>query len=53
MKAIGRFGTAGGGQIVRAYREWIMRVAGIAGADGGKRGGADHTITAPQRPKAQ
>jgi secreted trypsin-like serine protease len=28
MKAMGRFGTGGGGQIVRAYRSWILRTIG-------------------------
>lgn len=34
MKAIGRFGTGGGGQVVRAYRSWIMRTIGARPPDG-------------------
>ena len=31
MKAMGRFGTAAGGQVVHAYRDWIIQMARAAG----------------------
>jgi hypothetical protein len=53
MKAMGRFGTGGGGQIVRAYRAWIMRVIGLSSAGGSERGSAEQAVPLPKRTKAR
>jgi secreted trypsin-like serine protease len=46
MKSVGRFGTGGGGQIVHAYRNWILQTIGAGAARG-------TTVLPATRPKSK